>query len=91
MFLKRFSRIARRMQHYVSPLITNLRLDPLERFHTSRGYDEWLENRVWTYFPAAGLIVDLAKSLREYPPRIQSRDFNIDEIMRVPPPTAASR
>jgi arylsulfatase A-like enzyme len=78
-------------EHYVSPLITNLKLDPFERFHKSRGYDEWLENRAWTYFPAVSLVADLAKSLREYPPRMQSRDINIDEIMRVPPPTAANR
>jgi arylsulfatase len=31
-----------------TPIITNLKLDPFERFHEARGYDEWAENRSWT-------------------------------------------
>jgi arylsulfatase len=36
----------------VTPLITNLKLDPFERFHEARGFDEWQENRSWTLAPA---------------------------------------
>ncbi|MDH2134180.1 arylsulfatase [Sphingobium yanoikuyae] len=35
-----------------TPLITNLKLDPFERFHEARGFDEWQENRSWTLAPA---------------------------------------
>ncbi len=32
-----------------SPSIVNLKLDPFERLHTTRGYDEWAENRSWLF------------------------------------------
>ncbi len=31
-------------QNLVTPLITNLKLDPFERFHEAHGFDEWQEN-----------------------------------------------
>jgi arylsulfatase len=36
-------------QDLLTPLVTNLKLDPFERFHEARGFDEWQENRAWTY------------------------------------------
>ena len=38
-------------QNFVTRLITNLKLDPLERFHAARGFDEWQENHAWLYGP----------------------------------------
>jgi len=69
-------------QNMISPLVTNLKLDPFERFHKARGFDEWQENRAWTYAPAFGQIGVLLKSLKEFPPRQASLDFDIDEAMK---------
>jgi arylsulfatase len=65
-----------------TPLVTNLKLDPFERFHEARGFDEWQENRAWTYAPAFEQVGVLLKSLKEFPPRQASVDFNIDEAMK---------
>jgi arylsulfatase A-like enzyme len=65
-----------------TPLITNLKLDPFERFHEARGFDEWQENRSWTLAPAMGMVQRFFGSLQEYPPRQASLDFDTDEIMR---------
>jgi len=69
-------------QDLVTPVITNLKLDPFERFHEARGYDEWQENRSWTLGAATLLVGEFMKSLQEYPPRQASFDIDIDEMMR---------
>lgn len=58
-------------QNMVTPLVTNLKLDPFERFHEARGFDEWQENRAWTYMPAFMQAGELIKSLK-------GRIFHID-------------
>ncbi|MEQ1715731.1 MAG: arylsulfatase [Hyphomicrobium sp.] len=68
-------------QKMVTPLVTNLKLDPFERFHEARGFDEWQENHAWMYPPAAAQAGVLVKSLKEYPPRQASLDFDIDEAL----------
>jgi arylsulfatase A-like enzyme len=65
-----------------TPLITNLKLDPFERFHTARGFDEWQENHSWTLGPARLMVAEFMKSLKDYPPRMASFDLNIDEMLR---------
>jgi arylsulfatase len=69
-------------QDMITPLVTNLKLDPFERFHEARGFDEWQENHAWTYAPAFGQVGVLLKSLKEFPPRQASVDFDIDEAMK---------
>jgi len=69
-------------QSMVTPLVTNLKLDPFERMHDSRGFDEWQENHAWTYAPAFAQVGVLLQSLKEYPPRQKSLDFNIDEALK---------
>lgn len=69
-------------QNMVTPLITNLKLDPFERFHHARGFDEWQENRSFALPLAMGVISDFMKSLQDYPPRMKSVDFNIDEALK---------
>ncbi|MBB1086878.1 arylsulfatase [Lysobacter sp. SG-8] len=69
-------------QNMITPLVTNLKLDPFERFHEARGFDEWQENRAWTYAPAFAQAGKFVQSLKEYPPRTASVDFNLDEMMR---------
>jgi arylsulfatase len=66
----------------VTPLITNLKLDPFERFHEARGFDEWQENRSWTLAPAIGVVQQFFASFEEYPPRQASMEVNVDDIMR---------
>jgi arylsulfatase len=65
-----------------TPLITNLKLDPFERFHNARGFDEWQENRSWTLGAASTVVGVFMKSLKDYPPRQASFDLNIDEMLR---------
>ena len=69
-------------QSMTTPLVTNLKLDPFERFHEARGFDEWQENRAWTIPPAMDQVGMLLKSLKEFPPRQASVEFNIDEAMK---------
>ncbi len=66
----------------VTPLITRLDLDPFERFHESRGFDEWQENRSWALSPAMGAVQQFFASFKDYPPRQASLDFDTDQIMR---------
>ena len=69
-------------QNILTPLVTNLKLDPFERFHEARGFDEWQENRAWTYAPAFMQVGELVKSLKQYPPRAASFGFDVDEVMK---------
>jgi arylsulfatase A-like enzyme len=64
-----------------TPLITNLKLDPFERFHEARGFDEWQENRSWTLGPATAQVGKFLKSLADYPPRQESFDLDLDAMM----------
>ena len=68
-------------QNMTTPLITNLKLDPFERFHEARGFDEWQENRSWTLAPASAQVAVFLKTLKDYPPRQKSLDFNIDAMV----------
>jgi arylsulfatase len=64
------------------PLITNLKLDPFKRFHNSRGFDEWQENRSWTLGSAGAQVAKFMKSLQDYRPRQKSFDIDLDEMMK---------
>ncbi|MGE0852935.1 MAG: arylsulfatase [Hyphomicrobiaceae bacterium] len=64
-----------------SPRITNLKLDPFERFRDARGFDEWQENRSYLLSPAMAQVQQFMASLKKYPPRMASVDFNIDKVM----------
>jgi hypothetical protein len=66
----------------LTPLITNLKLDPFERFHDARGFDEWQENRSWTLGPAAMQIGVFLQTLKEYPPRQKSFDIDLDQMVK---------
>ncbi|MBB4844212.1 arylsulfatase [Paucibacter oligotrophus] len=73
-------------QNLVIPYIINLKLDPFERFLESDGYMTWMEDRSFILPLAAGAIAEYAKSLKDYPPRMQSAEFNIDEMLRASQP-----
>jgi arylsulfatase len=57
-----------------TPLITRLDLDPFERFHEGRGFDEWQENRSWAIQPALSVVNKFVESFEEYPARLKSFD-----------------
>ena len=63
-----------------TPLITNLKLDPFERFHEARGFDEWQEDRSWTIAPAIGVVEQFVASFKEFPPRQKSFDADMSQV-----------
>ncbi len=65
----------------VTPVITNLKLDPFERFQHARGFDEWQENHSWLLGRLAPRMTRFVKSLQDYPPRQKSFDLDIDQVM----------
>ncbi|MEM6480444.1 MAG: sulfatase-like hydrolase/transferase [Pseudomonadota bacterium] len=65
----------------VTPLITRLDLDPFERFHETRGFDEWQENRSWVFGPAAVVTQQFFASFEAFPPRQESFDLDVQAIM----------
>ncbi len=75
-------------QDFVIPQLVNLKLDPFERFTESRGYETWLEDRSWMFPPMMGVVAGLVQSLKEYPPRMQSFDINVDEMIKDIAPAA---
>lgn len=66
----------------LTPLVTNLKLDPFERFDKARGFDEWQEDRAWTYAPAFGLVGEFLKSFKDWPPRQKSFNVDLDDAMK---------
>ena len=65
-----------------TPVITNLALDPFERFHVARGFDEWQENRAWTLSPAVTEVAKFVESFKAFPPRAKSLDFDMNELVK---------
>jgi arylsulfatase A-like enzyme len=72
-----------------TPLITRLDLDPFERFHEARGFDEWQENRSWAIQPALAVVSRFVDSFENYPARQASfspSTAGIVEKMMAPAP-----
>jgi arylsulfatase len=65
-----------------TPEITRLDLDPFERFHEARGYDEWQENRSWAIQPALAIVQEFVESFEEYPPRQASFSVETSDITK---------
>lgn len=63
-----------------SPSIVNLKLDPFERLHTTRGYDEWAENRSWLFGQLQPVLGKFVQSLVDYPPRQQSFSVDVEAV-----------
>lgn len=68
-------------QQMITPLITRLDLDPFERFHEARGFDEWQENRSWALAPAMVVAQKFFETFKEYPPRQASMNFDAAAMM----------
>lgn len=69
------------MAHLGQPISTSPKLDPFERFHRARGFDEWEENRSWLLGPVAAQVGKFVQTLRDYPPRMKSFDIDVDQVM----------
>ena len=65
-----------------SPYVTNLKLDPFERFHEARGYDEWAENRSWVFGPAGQQIGDFLATFKDFPPSQKSMSLQVDNLSK---------
>jgi len=63
-----------------TPIITNLKLDPFERFHEARGYDEWAENRSWILGQVGPKMAAFVESFREFPPSQKSMSIQLDDV-----------
>ena len=63
-----------------TPFITNLKLDPFERFHEARGYDEWAENRSWILGQAGKPIAAFVKTFEEFPPSQESMSVQMGDF-----------
>ncbi len=63
-----------------TPIVTNLKLDPFERFHEARGYDEWAENRSWVLGQIATHLGSFLESFKEYPPSQESFSIQLGDF-----------
>ena len=74
-----------------TPIITNLKLDPFERFHKARGYDEWAENRSWLLGQVGPIMAGFVGSFKEFPPSQKSMSVQLDEVSTMINSQAMSR
>jgi arylsulfatase len=64
------------------PIVTNLRQDPFERFHTESGaYEFWWAAKFWTLVPAQVIVADFLKSFQEFPPSQKSGSFDVSAFL----------
>jgi arylsulfatase A-like enzyme len=64
------------------PMITNLRMDPLERASDeSVGHPIWAAERMFALAPAGFYIGQWLQSFREFPPRMKPGSFSLDRVM----------
>jgi len=65
-----------------APMLTNLRMDPLERAEKeSIGYRQWWLEHMFAFAPAAAFVGQWLQSFREFPPRQEPGTFNLDRVM----------
>jgi arylsulfatase len=74
------------------PILFNLRTDPYENATiTSNTYWDWYIDRAYLLIPAQSLVIDHFKTYVEYPPRMKSASFTIDQdaiIEMLTPPSS---
>jgi arylsulfatase len=65
------------------PIVTNLRLDPFERFRDeSAMYFRWVGDKLWTFVPAQQIVGDFLATFKEFPPSQKSGSFSVDQVLR---------
>lgn len=63
-----------------TPILTNLKLDPFERFQEARGYDEWAENRSWILGQVGNQLAKFLATFQEFPPSQESFSVQLDDF-----------
>ena len=65
-----------------APKIFNLRTDPFERADiTSNTYFDWLLDRAYLLVPAQALVMQMAQTLVEFPPRQEPASFTVGKML----------
>jgi arylsulfatase A-like enzyme len=64
------------------PIVTNLRLDPFERFHDESGmYERWWGDKLWTLIPAQAIVAQFLGTFKDYPPSQKSGSFDVSAFL----------
>jgi arylsulfatase A-like enzyme len=65
------------------PIVTNLRLDPFERFRDeSAMYFRWVGDKLWTFVPAQQIVGEFLATFKEFPPSQKSGSFSVDQVLK---------
>ncbi len=65
------------------PVVTNLRMDPFERFRDeSLMYFRWYADKLWTFVPAQQIVGQFIGTFKEFPPSQRSGSFSMDQVLQ---------
>lgn len=63
------------------PLVTNLRMDPWERYQTESGdYTMWWGEKLWTAVPAGVVTAKFLATFKDYPPSQTGGSWGVDQL-----------
>ena len=66
------------------PLVTNLRVDPWERYQTeSMSYGEWWGKKLWVMMPAMTIMGQFLATFKEYPPSQVSGSLSVEKALQM--------
>jgi arylsulfatase len=64
------------------PLVTNLRMDPWERYQTeSMSYGKWWGEQTWTLMPAVAIVSQFLQTFKEYPPSQANGSVSVSKFL----------
>ena len=64
------------------PLVTNLRVDPWERYQTeSTSYGEWWGKKLWVMMPAMTIMGQFLATFKEFPPSQVSGSLSVEKAL----------
>jgi arylsulfatase len=64
------------------PLLTNLRVDPWERYQTeSTSYGEWWGKKLWVMMPAMTIMGQFLSTFKEFPPSQASGSLSVEKAL----------
>ncbi len=65
------------------PLVTNLRVDPWERYQTeSTSYGEWWGKKLWVMMPATMVMSKFLSTFKDYPPSQVSGSLSVEKALQ---------